>query len=374
VAQSTLVPPAGSAREQVPPTLARTPLHDLHVAAGAKLIEFAGFEMPAYYGGSAPVRSEHMAVREACGVFDVSHMGQLELAGARAQELLQSVFSNDVARMEPGAAQYGVICDERGGVLDDVISYRLAADRFLVVTNAANHARDSDWIAAHAAGREVELRDRAADYAMLAVQGPAARAIVGDLAESELPARMRVAENRVAGVQALACGTGYTGEDGVELLLAPREAATLWRALVAAGARPAGLAARDTLRIEACLPLYGNELTTARGPIEAGLGWCCHEQTGFVGADAVRATRERGPAERVVPFRLEGPGIARAGNPVIGGGEVTSGTLSPCLGVGIGLAYVPAESAQVGTRLQIDVRGQLREALVCERPLVRRRS
>ena len=170
------------------------------------------------------------------------------------------------------------------------------------------------------------------------------------------------------------CGTGYTGEDGVELLVAPDDAASVWRELVAAGARPAGLAARDTLRIEACLPLYGNELTTARGPIEAGLGWCCHEQTGFIGAETVRAVREQGPAERLAAFRLEGPGIARAGNPVIGGGEVTSGTLSPCLGVGIGLAYVPAERAELGTRLEIDVRGQLRAALVCERPLVRRRS
>jgi aminomethyltransferase len=373
VAQSTLVSPPGSASEQAR-ALARTPLHELHVAAGAKLIEFAGFEMPAYYAGSGPVRAEHMAVREACGVFDVSHMGQLELVGPGAQELLQHVFSNDVARMEPGAAQYGVICDERGGVLDDVIGYRLGPDRFLVVTNAANHARDRDWIAAQSEGVDAEVLDRAGDYAMLAVQGPTARTIVGALAQTELPARMRIAENRVAGVQALVCGTGYTGEEGVELLVAPNDAAMLWRELVAAGARPAGLAARDTLRIEACLPLYGNELTTARGPIEAGLGWCCHEQTGFIGAEAVRTVRAQGPAERLVAFRLEGPGIARAGNPVRGGGEVTSGTLSPCLGVGIGLAYVPAERAEAGTRLEIDVRGQLREALVCERPLVRRRS
>jgi glycine cleavage system T protein (aminomethyltransferase) len=373
VAQSTLLPPAGSPPEPATP-LARTPLYELHVASGAKLIEFAGFEMPAHYAGSGAVRAEHMAVREGCGVFDVSHMGQLELAGPRAEELLQRVFSNDVARMGHGMAQYGVICDEHGGVLDDVISYRLGADRFLVVTNAANHARDRDWLAAHAGELDAEVRDRAADYAMLAVQGPDARAVVSALAEGELAARMHVAENRVAGARALVCGTGYTGEDGVELLVAPDGAPELWRALVAGGARPAGLAARDTLRIEACLPLYGNELTRERGPIEAGLGWCCQEQTGFIGAGAVRAVREQGPAERLVAFQLESPGIPRAGNPVVGGGEVTSGTLSPCLGAGIGLAYVPTARAQVGTALGIDVRGQLREARVCERPLVRRRG
>jgi aminomethyltransferase len=356
------------------PRLSRTALHDVHISAGAKMIEFAGFEMPAYYGGSAPVRAEHVAVREACGAFDVSHMGQLELEGPQAQALLQRVFSNDVARLEPGAAQYGVICDERGGVLDDVISYRLAAERFLVVTNAANHGRDRDWIASHADGLDARVHDQRADYAMIAVQGPAAREIVGALAERELAPRMHVAENRVAGARALVCGTGYTGEDGVELLLAPGEAAALWSALVSAGARPAGLAARDTLRIEACLPLYGNELTLTRGPIEAGLAWCCHEDTGFIGAPAVRAVRDAGPHERLVPFALEGPGIARAGNPVLGGGEVTSGTLSPCLGVGIGLAYLPAAQAAAGTRLEIDVRGQLRPAIVRERPLVGKRG
>lgn len=338
------------------------------------MIEFAGFSMPAYYGGSSPVSSEHMAVRESCGLFDVSHMGQLELVGPQARDLLQRVFSNDVARMALGAAQYGVICDEHGGVLDDVIAYRLEPERLLVVTNAANHARDRDWISAHVEALDAVVKDRIDDYAMIALQGPDARALARSLAADELATRMHVAENSLAGVDALVCGTGYTGEDGVELLVAPSGAVALWEALVAGGARPAGLAARDTLRIEACLPLYGNELTLARGPIEAGLGWCCHEQTGFIGSEEVRAARERGPVERLVPFRLDGPGIARAGNPVIGAGEVTSGTLSPCLGVGIGLAYVPAERAAVGTRIEIDVRGQHRAAVVAERPFVRKRS
>jgi aminomethyltransferase len=354
--------------------LARTPLYELHLAAGAKLIEFAGFQMPAYYSGSAPVRSEHMAVRQACGIFDVSHMGELELRGRQAEALLQRVFSNDVGRLAIGAAQYGVICDERGGVLDDLICYRLEEDRYLLVTNAANHERDREWLRTHVAGLDTDVRDRHADFAMIAVQGPAARAIASSLAVEDLPARMHAAMNTVAGVEAIVCGTGYTGEDGVELLIAPRDAAAVWRALISAGARPAGLAARDTLRVEACLPLSGNELTLERGPIEAGLGWCCHEETGFIGADAVLAVRERGPAEKLVPFTIDGPGIARAGNAIVGGGEVTSGTFSPCLEVGVGLAYVPAESADLGTRLEIDVRGQLRRAIVRGKPLVQRRS
>jgi aminomethyltransferase len=375
VPQSTAVPAVDAAPAQVgEPALARTPLFERHRAAGAKLIEFAGFQMPAYYAGSAPMRSEHMAVRSACGIFDVSHMGQIEVSGPDAQALLQRLLSNDLARLAVGGAQYAVICDERGGVLDDVISYRLGDDRFLTVTNAANHDRDLAWFRAHAEGRVAVVSDRRADYAMIAAQGPTARALVGALAESELPARMRAGDVRVAGTDALVCGTGYTGEDGVELLVAPRDAEALWEALVSGGARPAGLAARDTLRLEACLPLYGNELTRARGPIEAGLAWCCHEETGFIGAQPVREARDAGPAERLVAFTIDGPGIARAGNPVVGGGEVTSGTLSPCLDVGIGLAYVPAARGAVGTRLEIDVRGQRREALVGSKPFVKKRG
>jgi aminomethyltransferase len=183
---------------------------------------------------------------------------------------------------------------------------------------------------------------------------------------------MHVCERTVAGAPALVCGTGYTGEAGVELLLDPASAGDVWDAVVAAGATPAGLAARDTLRLEVCFHLYGNDLMEERGPIEAGLGWACREDTGFVGADAVRAAREAGPAERLAPFVIDGPGIPRQGNPVVGGGEVTSGTMSPSLGVGIGMAYVPADKAEPDTRLQIDVRGRAREAIVREKPLYRK--
>ena len=350
-------------------TLRRTPLFDRHVAAGAKLVPFAGWEMPVQYAG---VREEHLAVRSHAGVFDVSHMGEVETRGPDALAFLQRMLSNDVAVIPPGGAQYSVLCREDGGVLDDLFTYRLAEDRFLTVTNAANHAKDLAWLRAHADGFDVELVDRLDDYAMLAVQGPAARALLAPLADGPLPARFRTTELRVAGVEALVCGTGYTGEDGVELLCAPEDAGTIWDALLAAGVAPAGLAARDTLRLEACFHLYGNDLTEARGPIEAGLGWCCKEATGFVGAEAVAAVRAAGPTEKLVPFAFTGPGIPRQGNPVVGGGEVTSGTLSPCLGVGIGMAYVPAARAAVGTAIEIDVRGKLRPAVVKDKPLYRK--
>jgi aminomethyltransferase len=346
-----------------------TALHGRHAAAGAKLVPFAGWEMPVQYTG---VREEHLAVRERVGVFDVSHMGEVETRGPQALAFLQRVLSNDVSKIPLGGAQYSVLCREDGGVLDDLFTYRLGEERFLTVTNASNHAKDLAWLRAHADGFDIELVDRIDDYAMLAVQGPQARALVAGLADGELPARFGTAELSVAGAPALVCGTGYTGEDGVELLLAPADAPALWDALTAAGATPAGLAARDTLRLEACFHLYGNDLMESRGPIEAGLGWCCKEQTGFVGAEAVAAARAGGPAERLVPFAFTGPGIPRQGNRVVGGGEVTSGTLSPCRGVGIGLAYVPAERAAVGTAIEVDVRGKIRPATVEDKPLYRK--
>ncbi len=353
----------------VPSPPRRTSLYDRHLAAGAKMVDFAGWEMPVQYTG---VRAEHAAVRERCGIFDVSHMGEIETAGPGAEALLQRLLSNDLAAIPVGGAQYSVLCREDGGVLDDLFTYRLGPQRFLTVTNAANHACDLEWWRAHAGGFDAQVSDRIDVYAMLAVQGPRAREIVQAISDSPLPPRMHAAECMLGGARMLVCGTGYTGEDGVELLLAPADAPPLWDELVRRGALPAGLAARDTLRLEACFHLYGNDLSLQRGPIEAGLGWCCKEATGFIGADAVREVREAGPAEQLVAFALDGPGIARQGNPVLGGGVVTSGTLSPSLGIGIGLAYVPAARAAVGTRLDIDVRGKIRPATVRPKPLYRK--
>ena len=351
--------------------LKRTPLFDRHVDAGAKLVPFAGWEMPVQYGG---IREEHVAVRDACGVFDVSHMGEIETSGPQAQELLQRLLSNDVEKLAVGGAQYSVLCREDGGVLDDLFTYRTAPDRFLTVTNASNHDKDLAWFQAHAGDFDAEVHDSHDRYAMLAVQGPRAREIVQAMADAPLPNRFTTATRLLFGRSALVCGTGYTGEDGVEILCDPADAAPLWDELTRRGAAPAGLAARDTLRLEVCFHLYGNDLMEERGPIEAGLGWCCKEDTGFIGSEAVRAVREAGPSEKLVPFTLTGAGIARQGNPVVGGGEVTSGTLSPCLDVGIGMAYVPAERAQPGTELEIDVRGKVRPAVVGTKPLYRKEN
>jgi aminomethyltransferase len=347
-------------------TLKRTPLYDRHVAAGARLVPFAGWEMPVQYAG---IREEHVAVRTGAGVFDVSHMGEVETTGPDAEKFLQRVLSNDVSKIADDGAQYSVMCRENGGVLDDLFTYRHGSG-FLTVTNASNHERDLAWMRRQARGYDVKVHDRLADYAMIAVQGPDAREMVARLADSELPARFRTARMAIAGAPGvLVCGTGYTGEDGVELLIAPGHAPPIWDALLKAGATPAGLGARDTLRLEVCFHLYGNDLMEERGPIEAGLGWCCKEDTGFIGADAVRAVREAGPSETLVPFKMTGPGIARQGNQVQGGGEVTSGTMSPCLGIGIGMAYVPAEGAEPGTAIEIDVRGKLRAAEIATKPL-----
>ena len=326
---------------------------------------FAGWEMPVYYGG---IRQEHLAVRSAAGVFDVSHMGQVETRGPAAQDFLQRMLSNDVAKVADGGAQYSVLCREDGGVLDDLFSYRLG-DGYLTVTNASNHERDRDWLAEHAGEFAVELEDAAGRYAMLAVQGPEARACVARLTRGELPARMRTATLSVAGEQCLVCGTGYTGEDGVELLVDPDGAARVWDALIAAGVTPAGLGARDTLRLEACFHLYGNDRSLDHNPIEAGLDWCCKLETGFIGSEALRGFE---PRERLVPFAFTDPGIPRQGNPVrseAGEGVVTSGSLSPCLNTGIGMAYLPLAATEPGTPIEVDVRGKLRRAEVRAKPL-----
>jgi aminomethyltransferase len=350
--------------------LRHTPLIDAHRAAGAKLVPFAGWEMPVQYEG---IRAEHLAVRRGCGVFDVSHMGEIETEGPGAADLLQCLLTNDVSKIEVGGAQYSCLCQRDGGALDDLFTYRLGEHRFLTVTNASNHERDLEWFQAHTGEFDAEARDRLDDYAMLAVQGPRAREIVRTLADGELPARFHTAELELAGSRALVCGTGYTGEDGVEVLVEPGAARGIWDALLEGGATPAGLGARDTLRLEVCYCLYGNDLTTERTPIEARLGWVVKEDTGFVGSDACRRVRDEGPAERLSPFKLTGAGIPRQGNPILAGGErvgeVTSGTHSPCLDAGIGMGYVRAELAEPGTEIEIDVRGRQRAARTEKAPL-----
>jgi aminomethyltransferase len=358
--------------------LRQTPLYEQHVELGGRLVPFAGWEMPVQYEG---IREEHSAVRRHAGMFDVSHMGEVEVEGPEALAFLQRILSNDVARIEVGGAQYSCLCNADGGVLDDLFVYRLGADNYLIVTNASNHIADLEWIGRQSREFGVIVRDVADRFAMLAVQGPHARQVLTRTLGIELPPRFQVSRVRVGGRPALACGTGYTGEDGVELLVDPEAAAPLWSRLLDAAVVPCGLGARDTLRLEVCFPLHGNELTPERNPIEAGLGWCCKEETGFIGSEAIARARAEGTAEKLVAFTIEGQGIPRGGNPVMmrGGGDeqvgtVSSGTYSPSLEVGAGMAYVAAELADVGTEIEIDVRGKRRPARIASKPLYSRRS
>jgi aminomethyltransferase len=345
-------------------------LYDRHVAAGAKIVPFAGWEMPVQYEG---IRAEHQAVRTGAGLFDVSHMGEVETTGPEATAFLQRILTNDVTKIPVGGAQYALLCADDGGVIDDLFTYRLDESRYLTVTNASNHLTDFEWFTLQAAEFNVDLTDRANATAMLALQGPQARELLARVLEGQLPARFRTSQCRIADADVLVCGTGYTGEDGVELLLDATHAPAVWDALIAAGATPVGLGARDTLRLEVCYHLYGNDLSRDRNPIEAGLAWACDLDSGFIGADALREIRDHGPRQRLVPFVLTGKGIPRQGNPVLveglPAGEVTSGTLSPSLDVGIGMAYLDAAFAVPGTALEIDVRGKLRAAQVREKPL-----
>ena len=342
--------------------LRRTPLHDRHLAAGARMVPFAGWEMPVQYEGVIP---EHRAVREHAGVFDVSHMGQLEVRGPAALDYLQTMLSNDLSRIGMGQAQYTLLLDENGCPIDDLIAYRLDDDHLLLVVNASRIDADRDWLAARAREGAV-LDDRSADVAMLALQGPAALDLV-DLPEL---APFEFTRAEVCGVVGIVARTGYTGEPGVEIMLAPEKAGALWDKLLAAGAVPAGLGARDTLRLEVCYPLYGNDLSQSRTALEAGLGWVCAlDRKEFVGAPALRAQRERAGFDRLVAFRMSGRGIPRQGMAIRPAGEVTSGTMSPSLDVGIGMGYVPSDLAAEGTEIEIDVRGRPVAARVAAKPL-----
>lgn len=365
-----------AAGASVDTALRRSPLHDRHVAAGARMVPFAGFEMPVQYEG---IRAEHLNVRAHAGVFDVSHMGEVEVTGPRAFDFLQAQLTNDLGKVPEWGAQYGLMCQADGGMLDDLITYRLP-DRFLIVVNAAKAASDFAHLQDRAAEWDgVELADRSDDYAMLALQGPEALSILAGIWDGGDPGKLGrfvATEAAVAGQRCLVCRTGYTGEDGVELLLAPDGAVPLWDALLAAGARPAGLGARDTLRLEVCFPLYGNDLSVARTPIEAGLGWCCALDRDFLGVEAMRDQQENGTAEKLAPFVFTGPGIPRPACSVIHDGKavgtVTSGTLSPSMEIGIGMAYVRADLAAPGTEVGIDVRGKLRPARIESKPLYKK--
>jgi aminomethyltransferase len=345
-------------------TLLRTPLYERHVALDARLVPFAGWEMPVQYEG---VIREHRAVRTGAGAFDVSHMGELVVEGTRARELLQSLLSNDLARIGPGRAQYTLLTNEHGGIVDDLIVYEREPTRFLLIVNASNRESDFEWL------RERELpgskvRDVSDGYALIAVQGPRS---LHRLDLSEAPA-FTFAPGEIDGIECVVNRTGYTGEEGVELLVAADSAVELWDRVLARDVVPCGLGARDTLRLEVCYPLHGNDIGPETDAISAGLGWVCALEKEFTGVDELRRIKEAGPERRLAAFVMEDAGIPRQGMAIAEGGEVTSGTHSPMLERGIGMGYVPAECSQPGSELTIDVRGRARRARVVKKPIYSR--
>lgn len=341
--------------------LRRTPLHERHVALGARMVPFAGWEMPVQYEGVIP---EHLAVRRDRGVFDVSHMGQIHVEGPTQAELLQGLLSNDLSRLSDGEAQYTLLTNEAGGIVDDLIAYRLGPFHTLLVVNAGNRDTAYAWLKEREI-RGSEVRDESDQYALLAVQGPTAIAALG---LSRAPAFTH-AMGEVHGVEVMVCRTGYTGEAGVELMCAAEDAVDLWDAVVASGTTPCGLGARDTLRLEVCYPLHGNDITGDTDAISAGLGWACALEKEFSGVKELRRIEEAGPVRRLVAFVMDEKAVPRQGMPIEGGGEVTSGTHSPMLDVGVGMGYVPSASAAVGTELVIDVRGRPKQAHVVKKPI-----
>jgi len=343
------------------PELKRTPLFDRHLALGARMVPFAGYEMPVFYES---LISEHKAVRTDSGAFDASHMGVLEIDGPGTHEGLQQLLSNDLGRIGAGEAQYELMTNETGGIIDDLIVYRRAEESYLVIVNASNRATDVGWLSEHLPST-VDFRDVSDDRALLAVQGPGALERLG-----LEPARsFTFAEIELFGVPCTCARTGYTGEAGCELVCAAGDAVRLWDAILAAGVVPCGLGARDTLRLEACLPLHGQDITPETDPLSAGLGWAVALGKEFTGVERLRQIAADGPAKRLVPFVMDQPGIPRQGMPIVPYGEVTSGSHSPMLDVGIGLGYVEAKKSRPGSMLTIDVRGRPLWAKVVTKPI-----
>ena len=354
-------------------TLKRTPLYEQHRALGAKIVPFAGYEMPVNY--PAGITVEHKAVREACGVFDVSHMGEFIVRGPQAAEFVSHVTTNDVAKLAIGQAHYSTILNERGTIEDDCLVYRMA-DRLMIVVNASNREKDLAHVLRYKGAFDCTIEDRSDDFALLAVQGPEAEAILQPLTQTDLSAigYYHFAEGEIGGARGVISRTGYTGEDGFELYVEAGSAPALWDALMATGrVAPCGLGARDTLRLEMGMALYGNDIDDRVTPYEANLAWLVKLAKGdFVGKAALEAQKAAGVPRRLVGFTVAERAIPRHGYPVLyqdaPAGEVCSGTMSPSLGVAIGTCYLPAGATAPGTNFEIDVRGRRVPATVVKPP------
>jgi aminomethyltransferase len=353
--------------------LRRTPLYDVHRGLGAKLVPFAGWEMPVQY--PAGILAEHQAVRTGAGVFDVSHMGEFEISGPDRNAFVNRVTCNDVAALAPGGVQYSAILTNEGTFVDDCTVYRFD-DKLMIVVNASNVARAWDHIVKQKGGANVRLKDISDEVGLLALQGPTAQALLQPLTETRLDdiAYYHFAVGKIAGAQCFISRTGYTGEDGFELYCRERDTVALWQALTGAGARPIGLGARDSLRLEMGYALYGNDIDDTITPLEAGLGWIVKLDKGspFMGDKALRYQKQRGVTRKLVGFKLEGRAFPRHGYPVYYSGRdvdvVRSGTMSPSLGYPIGTTYLPADVAKVGTKFEVEIRGQRVPAEVVKRP------
>lgn len=365
--------------------LLKTPLHAQHIAAGGRMVPFGGWDMPIDYSGKGlGVIKEHLAVRNCAGLFDVSHMGEVDIVGPGALAFLQRVTSNDVARLQDGHAQYSALPMPNGAPVDDIIVYRFHAERFLLVVNASNRAKDVVWLKSQGASG-CEINDRSDEFALLALQGPLAAGILQTLTRAELASvgYYKFTTGTVAGLAATMARTGYTGEDGFEIMVKAAEGPALWDALMTAGSGqglvPAGLGARDTLRLEAKMCLYGNEIDETTTLVEAGLGWitCVEPHKGdFNGRSVLAEQKAKGTSRKLVGFEMKERGIARHGYPVLVGGTpvsaVTSGSMAPFLEKNIGLAYVPSEHAAVGSSLGIEIRGVSVAAEIVKTPFYKR--
>lgn len=368
---------------ETPGALKRTPLNDIHRQLGARMVEFGGWDMPVQYPGG--ILEEHRAVREAAGLFDVSHMGEFEIRGPDATAYLSRVITNDPAKLEVGQAQYTVMCYANGGAVDDLIVYKLGDDSYLAVVNAGNIDKDFAWMQSQVGQARVQLTNRSDEFGLLALQGPRAVAVLRPLTDVDLDAMgyYTVRQGHVVGLPATIARTGYTGEDGFEIMVAANATPALWNALLKAGAaeglKPAGLGARDTLRLEAAMPLYDHELDPNTNPLEAGLNRFVSLDKGeFNGREVLAVAKTNGPAKRLVGFEMVGRGIPRAGYDVVKDGEkigvVTSGTQSPTLGQAIGLAYVQPGYTAVGAEFDIVIRGTPVAARVVKRPFYKRQK
>jgi aminomethyltransferase len=360
----------------------KTPLYDEHVRLGARMVPFAGWLMPVQY---TSIVEEHQAVRNNVGIFDISHMGQLIVDGASACEWLNTMLTNNVGKLDVGTGQYTFLLNDRGGIIDDLIVYRIGQKKFLLVVNAARADEDFAWLQGHLpAANAIPLVNRSADFGGVAIQGPRIAELFQALfgANADLPRRNSIADFLFDGTTVSVARTGYTGEDGIEVFFRSSDAAKFWNAVLERGKpfgiKPCGLGARDTLRLEMCYPLNGSDLSPERNPIEAGLGFFVDlTKSNFIGRDVLLETKEKGPREKLVPFRMKEKGppprphyaVFENGECI---GEVTSGTLSPSLNWGVGMAYVSTARAKIGAQIEIEIRGQKFPATIEKKPLYKK--